>query len=189
MGSFQVIEDREGIEADILRHLARHGRSLGDLSVPKHPALLVVSPRAAARNAGLSGNCRTALLPGDASLSQWDLQAASAVSYGSGPKDTLTLSGREGRRLWLALQRELVTIQGQVVARQEFPWTLERGAAPQSALAVAGALLLLGVPPEQFSIPVSPAQHNASPLDKPSWLVYNHDTPPLGGVLLFLKET
>ena len=89
--------------------------------------------------------------------SRGDLQAASAVSYGSGPKNTLTLSSREGRKLWLALQRELVTIQGQVVDRQEFPWMLDHGASPQSALAVAGALLLLGVPPEQLSAPHFPA--------------------------------
>ena len=157
MGPFQVIEEQEGIEADILRRLARHGRSLGQIPTAGHPALLVVSPRAAARGGGRPKRCRMALLPGDAPLPGWDLQAASAVSYGSGPKNTLTLSSREGRKLWLALQRELVTIQGQVVDRQEFPWMLDHGASPQSALAVAGALLLLGVPPEQLSAPHFPA--------------------------------
>ena len=157
MGPFQVIEEQEGSEADILRRLARHGRSLGQIPTADHPALLVVSPRAAARGGGRPERCRMALLPGDAPLPGWDLQAASAVSYGSGPKNTLTLSSREGRKLWLALQRELVTIQGQVVDRQEFPWILDHGASPQSALAVAGALLLLGVPPEQLSAPHFPA--------------------------------
>lgn len=157
MGPFQVIEEQEGIEADILRRLARHGRSLGQIPTADHPALLVVSPRAAARGDGRPERCRMALLPGDTTLPGWDLQAASAVSYGSGPKNTLTLSSREGRKLWLALQRELVTIQGQVVDRQEFPWMLDHGASPQSALAVAGALLLLGVPPEQLSAPHFPA--------------------------------
>lgn len=157
MGPFQVIEEQEGIEADILRRLARHGRSLGQIPTADHPALLVVSPRAAAHGDGRSERCRMALLPGDAPLPGWELQAASAVSYGSGPKNTLTLSSREGRKLWLALQRELVTIQGQVVDRQEFPWILDYGASPQSALAVAGALLLLGVPPEQLSAPHFPA--------------------------------
>ena len=151
MGSFQVIEEHEGIEADILRRLARHGRSLGGLSVPNHPALLIVSPRAAAREGGVSGTCRMVLLPGDSLLSGWDLQTASAVSYGAGPKNTLTLSSREGAKLWMALQRELVTVQGQVVDRQEFPWTLEHENPPQTALAVAGALLLLGIPPEQLT--------------------------------------
>ena len=141
-----MIEEQEGIEADILRRLARHGRSLGQIPTADHPALLVVSPRAAARGDGRPARCRMALLPGDAPLPGWDLQAASAVSYGSGPKNTLTLSSREGRKLWLALQRELVTIQGQVVDRQEFPWMLDHGASPQSALAVA-----------QLSVPHFPA--------------------------------
>ena len=138
MGPFQVIEEQEGIEADILPRLARHGRSLGQIPTADHPALLVVSPRAAAHGDGRPERCRMALLPGDTTLPGWDLQAASAVSYGSGPKNTLTLSSREGRKLWLTLQRELVTIQGQVVDRQEFPWILDHGASPQSALAVAG---------------------------------------------------
>ena len=64
-----------------------------------------------------------------------------------------TISSRTGDRLWVALQRELVTVQGQVVERQEFPWRLSPGASPQAALAVAGALLLLGIPPEQISSP------------------------------------
>ena len=51
-----------------------------------HPALLVVSPRAAAHGDGRPERCRMALLPGDTTLPGWDLQAASAVSYGSGPK-------------------------------------------------------------------------------------------------------
>lgn len=157
MGSFQVIEEQEGIEADILRHLARQGRALQNFSVPQHPALLVVSPKAALRIKHLAGACRMALLPGDSLRSDWALQAASAVSYGTGPKNTLTLSSQEGQQLWLALQRELVTIQGHVVERQEFSWLLTPGDSPQSALAVAGALLLLGVPPEHLSSPSSPA--------------------------------
>ena len=112
MGPFQVIEEQEGIEADILRHLARHGRSLGQIPTADHPALLVVSPRAAAHGDGRPERCRMALLPGDTTLPGWDLQAASAVSYGSGPKNTLTLSSREGRKLWLALQRE--ALKGEV---------------------------------------------------------------------------
>lgn len=153
MEPFQVIEEHEGIAAEIRRRLARCGRSLGELPVPRHPALLVVSPKAAAQRRARRVNCRMALLPGDTPLPGWDLQAASAVSYGAGPKNTLTLSSREDRKLWFALQRELVTVQGQVVERQEFPWCLEQTSSPQSALAVAGALLLLGISPEQLALP------------------------------------
>lgn len=67
------------------------------------------------------------------------------------PRDTLTLSSREGDRLWLALQREVVTVQGQVVERQEFPFRSTAAQPTQAALAVAGALLLLGVRPEHLS--------------------------------------
>ena len=75
---------------------------------------------------------------------------ASAVSYGSSPRDSLTISSREGDRLWAALQRELVTLGGQVVERQEFPLPLGPDGRAMSDLAVAGALLLLGVPPEEL---------------------------------------
>ena len=152
MGCFQVFEDYEGIEADILRRLAGLGGRPEARSAGQRPALLVVSPRAALRGP-IAAACRTALLPGDPPLPELELQAASAVSYGAGPRNTLTISSRTVDRLWVALQRELVTVQGQVVERQEFPWRLSPGASPQAALAVAGALLLLGIPPEQLAAP------------------------------------
>ena len=127
-----------------------------------------------------------ALLPGDAPLPGWDLQAASAVSYGSGPKNTLTLSSREGRKLWLALQRELVTIQGQVVDRQEFPgfWTTApppsppwRWPAPPPAGSASGAALRPPFP--------GIAGNGIRLLTNLDFLVYNHDTRLPGGVLFF----
>lgn len=146
MSYFQVIEDGEGIHARILQGL--RGRLKGR-SAPEHPALLVVSPRAAARGEALPQSCRTALVPGESRrLSR--IQAASAVSYGPSPRDSLTLSSREGDRLWAALQREVVTVDGRVVERQEFPLTLPLGEEPLPFLAAAGALLLLGVPPEEL---------------------------------------
>ena len=78
------------------------------------------------------------------------LDPAAAVSYGTGPRDTLTLSSREERQLWCAIQRELVTVEGRVVERQELPLRLPDHMSPLSVLAAAGALLLLGVPPEEL---------------------------------------
>ena len=75
-------------------------------------------------------------------------------------KTSLTISSREGGRLWAALQRELVTVGGQVVERQEFPLTLAPGTKELPALAAAGALLLLGVPPEDLG---APAGRNGGP--------------------------
>lgn len=149
MECFQVLEAGEGIEAAILRGLAPRGGLQGRCASEEHPALLVVSPRAAARGLRMPRQCRTVLLPGG--MGGVLPQAASAVSYGSSPRDSLTISSREGSALWAALQRELVTVEGRVVERQEFPLALRPGEEELSALAAAGALLLLGVPPEELS--------------------------------------
>ena len=149
MECFQVLEAGEGIEQAILRGQAARGGLGGRCARGTHPALVVVSPRAAAAGASLPRQCRTVLLPGG--TGGLPLRAASAVSYGASPRDSLTLSSREGDTLWAALQRELVTVDGQVVERQEFPLRLEPGAGELPSLAAAGALLLLGVPPEQIS--------------------------------------
>ena len=148
MELFQVIEDGEGIEDSILRALPARSGQRQRVS-GRHPALLVVSPRAAERGMPLPERSRTVLLPGE--LGNVPLRAASAVSYGVSPRDSLTISSREGGTLWVALQRELVTVDGRVVERQEFPLALKPGERELSALAAAGALLLLGVPPEKLS--------------------------------------
>ena len=141
MELFQVIEDGEGIERAILQFLGDRGR---EASVSRcHPSLLVVSPQAAERGLSLPRRCRTVLLPGECPAR---LQAARAVSYGLSPRDSLTVSSREGTTLWAALQREVVTVTGQVVERQEFPLTLPPGTGELPLLAAAGALVLLGVP-------------------------------------------
>ena len=154
MECFQVLEAGEGIQEAILRRLTARGGLRGRCANGNHPALLVVSPRAAARGAARQGvelpDCRTVLLPGQAGELLRTKQAASAVSYGASPRDSLTISSREGNTLWAALQRELVTVDGQVVERQEFPLTLEPEVGELPALAAAGALLLLGVPPEEL---------------------------------------
>ena len=152
MALFQVVERGEGIEGAIISGLARRRGPFGG-GRSDRPALLVVSPRAAEGGAELPAACRTALLPGDGAGPPRGLEAASAVSYGSAPKNTLTVSSREEGRLWAALQRELVTVEGRVVERQEFPVALPPGVGELAALAAAGALLLLGVPPEELGRP------------------------------------
>ena len=148
MECFQVLEAGEGIEQAIVERLRDRGGLRGWCASEDHPALLVVSPQAAARGMRMPRQCRTALLPGG--MGGVLPQAASAVSYGASPRDSLTISSRKGDILWVALQRELVTVDGRVVERQEFPLALEPGEGELTALAAAGALLLLGVPPEKL---------------------------------------
>ena len=95
MGCFEVLESGEGIQDEIARRLQDTGALACGWSSPSRPALLIISPQIAAKTPHLEGGCRTVLLPGDAPAEHWQLQAASAVSYGPGPRDTLTLSSRE----------------------------------------------------------------------------------------------
>lgn len=147
MENFWVAEESEGIGEAVRWQLGERDRRT---AAGGSPWLLVVSPRAAERRRQLPTGCRTVLLPGGAGGLLSGLDPAAAVSYGTGPRDTLTLSSREGRQLWCAIQRELVTVEGRVVERQELPLRLPDHMSPLSVLAAAGALLLLGVPPEEL---------------------------------------
>lgn len=106
-------------------------------------ALLVVSPDAT----GLAGlgvlTPRLALLPGGNVAACRLVRAASAVSYGLGSQNTLTLSSMTGASVSVALQRELVTVSGRTVEPQE--WVLSPGpdTTADQFLCLAGALLLL----------------------------------------------
>lgn len=115
-----------------------------------HPAdfseagLLVVAPDAT----GLAGltvlRPRLALIPGASAAACRNIRAASAVSYGLGAQNTLTLSSMVGGSVSVALQRELVTLSGKTVERQE--WVLPMDPAVPTAdhfLCLSGALLLL----------------------------------------------
>ncbi len=108
------------------------------------PALLVIAPDAT----GLAGagalRPRVALVPGDSGALAGRVRAVSAVSYGLGRRNTLTLSSLEGGSVAVALQRELVTLSGAEVERQE--WVLPydpEGQSPEELLCLVGALLLL----------------------------------------------
>lgn len=149
MESFQVVELDEGIKPAVLQGLAQWKALQADCAAER-PALLAISPKAAQRGVGRAMACRTVLLPGQLRSMPERLQAASVVSYGVSSRDSLTLSSCRGHKLCVALQRELVTVEGQVVERQEFPVSRIRGMGAMPNLAAVGTLLLLGVPPEEL---------------------------------------
>lgn len=143
MGSYAVVEENEGL-ARALR--ARFGPACAPGA---EPDLLVISPAGAGR--GLDGRvrCGAVLLPGTAGALLRDISSPSAVSYGLSPRDTITLSSREGERFCVAVQRELVTAEGTVLERQELVLRLGADRDALQALALAGAVLLLGGDPER----------------------------------------
>jgi len=143
MGRYGVLEQGEGIAQ------ALEGRFGPPCPVEEGPELLVISPAAAAAGVKHPLRCTTVLLPGGAGELLTRIEARSAVSYGMSPRDTLTLSSREGERFCLAVQRELVTVDGTVLDQQELVLRTRPAQDPMLCLALAGAMLLLGAGPEE----------------------------------------
>ena len=105
---------------------------------------LVIAPDAT----GLAGagviRPRLAVLPGDSIALARGVRAASAVSYGLGRQNTLTLSSIEATSVAVCLQRELVTLSGRTVERQEWVLPFDKDQqSPEEFLCLAGALLVL----------------------------------------------
>lgn len=144
MAGFAVLERGEQLAR---RLVARFGPAVG---ADQGPALLVVAPEVCLPAAWGELMCGTVLLPGNAAFQLGTLQARSAVSYGLSGRDTITLSSAAGRRLWVAVQRELVRMDGTVLERQELPIRVPDGVNELHALALAGAMLLLGAQPEEL---------------------------------------
>ena len=148
-----IWERDEGLCLAIGEALSRGGKPRPLFLRGRHPAelagenldLLVVSPNATGWAGAASVTCRIVLLPGGAGPMARGMRVESAVSYGAGPQNTITLSSLEGDKICLAIQRELVTVEGCVVDRQELvlPYSAGRE-TPDLFMARVGALLLLG---------------------------------------------
>jgi len=119
--------------------------------IGRHPAafsggafdLMLIAPSASGWAGAGSISCRTALLPGTALPLTRILQADSAVSYGTSSRDTLTVSSLEQNQISVALQREILTLSGQMLEQQEFVLSVPEHTDPLSFLALTGARLLL----------------------------------------------
>lgn len=109
-------------------------------------ALLVVPPKAQTAWDAPPEQVRYLLLPGDGAWS--GVQADCAVSYGFHPRNSITLSSLEEDQMILSLQRELVTLAGPVLERQELCLSRPTQLGMEQALSICGALLMLGVSPE-----------------------------------------
>ncbi len=120
------------------------------LQLPGALDLLAISPRCEVGEQEALPACRLLLLPGGRSTLIRRLRTDCVMSYGTSPKDSLTLSSVEPHRLTLSIQRDLVTLHGGTVERQELSLSPGARRAPMELLFRGGLLLLLGVPPEQL---------------------------------------
>lgn len=147
MWQIGVWEQHEGLFA-LLQELAGER---ADVRQGTHPALLagrrydllVVSPGSLGWAGAEALYCRTVLLPGAAGPAARALRADRAVSYGLSPRDTLTPSSLDGAHICVAVQRELIRLDGGVVERQELVLPYD-GQQPELVLARTGIRLLLG---------------------------------------------
>ena len=148
-----VWEGNEGLRQALEADMKKYGVRCPGIRSGRHPAelagevwdLLAVSPGAAGWAGARRLNCRLLLLPGAAAPLARGMQVEGAVSYGSGPRNTITLSSLEEGRIGLAVQRELVTVEGGVVERQELVLPYPGGETdPEQFMARVGVILLLG---------------------------------------------
>ena len=144
MADFAVLERGEQLTR---RLVARFGPAV---EAEREPRLLVIAPGACTLCGPGPIRCHTVLLPGGKGGLPPEIYARGAVSYGLSGRDTITLSSREGQRMWVAVQRELVRLDGTVLERQELPVRIPAWADELQALVLAGAMLLLGASPEEL---------------------------------------
>jgi len=112
--------------------------------------MLAISPRSVIPEQGALPTCRLLLLPGSRSTLIHRLQADCVMSYGTSPKDSLTLSSVESHRLTFSIQRDLITLTGETIERQEISLAPGSRREPLDLLFRGGLFLLLGVPVEQL---------------------------------------
>lgn len=116
-----------------------------------HPALLagidldllIVSPGATGWAGASSLTCRMALLPGGLFALTRALPSHTAITYGTSPRNTITLSSLAEGRAAVAIQREFLTLDGRPVERQELVLPCPH-TSPDLLLVQVGTALLLG---------------------------------------------
>ena len=147
-----------GIEALIssrLRELHANGENItltvygkGSISSGHKANLLVISSQAGRFHESLPAiACDILLIPGMASKKASSLQPSLVVSYGMSIKDSVTLSSIEKSSLVLSLQRELPTILGHSLERQDIPVSCRDHLSHEDAMAALTTLLILGISP------------------------------------------
>lgn len=123
--------------------------------IGNHPAafsqqpldLLLMAPSASGWAAINRIHCRIALLPGPFLPLTRGLKAEYAISYGTAPRSTITLSSLEREQIGIALQRSIPTLAGGTVDEQEFLLPFPTDTDPTLFLGLTGARLLLSEQP------------------------------------------
>ena len=114
--------------------------------------LIVIPPKWEETSNGTENRrkCRILLIPDTASKLLQLYEAESVVSYGLSDKSTITPSSISEFETVVSIQRELPTIDGELLEQQEIALRRPENMAIEKFLAVVGTLLVAGVRPEQL---------------------------------------
>lgn len=121
-----------------------------ELMAVEHLDFLAVAPGAKLAFCPPIPPCRLLLLPGSEGALLQRCKAACVMSYGGSSKDSLTLSSLAAGQASLAIQRELPTLTGGSIERQELVFPLAESKQARSLLFRVGLLLVLGVSVEDL---------------------------------------
>ena len=126
------------------------GQTAAQLQQDRKLDLLAVYPGTRVATKEQLPSCHLLLLPGSEAVCVQQCEASCAMSYGTSSKDSLTVSSMEDQHIALAVQRELVTLTGGTVDRQELILSVRDGSHPMPLLFWAGLLLVLGSSPDEL---------------------------------------
>lgn len=124
---------------ECLKKAAREGRIDAALCAGDAVDLLIM-PRGASCG---GGRAKCMLLAGG----QKHEGSGKSVRCGLSVSDELTLSSIGRENALLSLQKDIVTLSGELLEQQEIAVSLAQPAEPEAVLAAAGAMLLLGADP------------------------------------------
>ena len=114
--------------------------------------MIIIPPRweEADYGAGNRKKCRILLIPDTAAKLLQFYEAESVVSYGLSEKSTITPSSISDEETVVSIQRELPTVDGELLEQQEIALRRPANLAIEKFLALVGALLITGVKPEEL---------------------------------------
>ncbi len=161
MKSFFIIESGDTAGDFVRACLKRHGISVSDRgffgyrveSIDSVGALAGVCPDVVFLTSEEISvprervECGIAVIPGsaDSEGSAW-LSAQSVVSYGMGQRDTITVSSIDDHMIMLTLQREIATLKGEMVDRQDFAVDRQPEISTEAHLIASAACIIAGIP-------------------------------------------
>lgn len=114
-------------------------------------ALITIPPKWKAEDFSKREECGILLMPDKAGEILHLFDADCVVTYGMSEKCSVTLSSIAENDAVISLQRELPTLDGELLERQELKMRRPDYVSEESLLATASVLLISGLDPEKLS--------------------------------------